>query len=147
MSDTIVGVFLEQAERRGSAPFLHRPTASGWEPISWAEIRQQALRVAARLVGVGVKPGETVVILSENRVEWILADLAIQAAGAVTVPIFATSTAETIGKIVANSEAKLGFAGSEKLAKMLPAGVRVLQFDSDLPRWLDEVAPAADTAE
>ena len=147
MSDTIVGVFLEQAERRGSAPFLHRPTASGWEPISWAEIRQQALRVAARLVGVGVKPGETVVILSENRVEWILADLAIQAAGAVTVPIFATSTAETIGKIVANSEAGLAFSGSDALSANLPQGVQVLGMDTDLAAWLASEAPADDQAE
>ena len=147
MSETVIGVFLEQAERRRSAPFLHRPTETGWEPISWADARERTLRIAARLAGTGVKPGESVLILSENRVEWILADLGIQAAGAVTVPIYATSTAETIAKIVSNSEAKLGFAGSEKLAKMLPAGVRVLQFDSDLPRWLDEVGPAADTAE
>src|SRR4029077_11376986 len=120
MSETVVGVFLEQAERRGSAPFLHRPTESGWEPVSWAEARERVLRIAAGLVGAGVQPGETVLILSENRVEWILADFGIQASGAVTVPIYATSTEETIGKIVDNSEARIGFAGSEELARMLP---------------------------
>ncbi|TMD54715.1 MAG: long-chain fatty acid--CoA ligase [Chloroflexi bacterium] len=147
LSETVVGAFLEQAALRGAAPFLHRPTQSGWEPISWAEARERALRIAAGLVGAGVKPGEAVLILSENRVEWILADLGIQAAGAVTVPIYATSTEETIGKIVANSEAKVGFAGSEQLAGMLPHGLRVLDFDSDLPGWLEEQPPAQDREE
>ena len=102
MAETVAGVFLEQAERRGSAPFLHRWNGSAWEVLSWSECRDSVLRIGAALVAEGVAPGDAVVLLSENRVEWILADLGIQAAAGVTVPVYATSTPETIAKIVAN---------------------------------------------
>jgi len=103
MAETVVGVFLEQADRRGSAPFLHRWNGSAWEALSWSECRMRMLRIGAALVEEGVEQGEAVLLLSENRVEWILADLGIQAAGGVTVPVYATSTSETIAKIAANA--------------------------------------------
>ena len=120
MAETVVGVFLEQAERRGSAPFLHHWNGSAWEALSWSECRTRVLRVGAALVAEGAGPGEAVVLLSENRVEWILADLGIQAAAGVTVPIYATSTPETIAKIVANCQAKLAIVGARKHAADLP---------------------------
>src|SRR3979490_2837705 len=116
MAETIIGVFLEQAERRGSAPFLHHWKGSAWEELSWSECRARVLRIGAALVSEGVGPGEAVILLSENRVEWILADLGIQAAAGVTVPVYATSTPETIAKIVANCQARLSIVGAAKPA-------------------------------
>jgi len=124
MSETVAGVFLEQAERRGSAPFLHRWNGSAWEALSWSECRDSVLRIGAALVAEGVAPGDAVVLLSENRVEWILADLGIQAAAGVTVPVYATSTPETIAKIVANCQARLAIVGATKLAGAPPSGVK-----------------------
>ena len=91
MAETAVGVFLEQAERRGSAPFLHYWNGSRWEALSWSECRARVLRIGAALVGEGLQPGEAVALLSENRFEWILADLGIQAAAGITVPVYATT--------------------------------------------------------
>ena len=167
MAETVVGVFLEQAERRGSAPFLHRWNGTAWEDLSWSECRTRVLRIGAALVAgrvgraqaapsmadrgelpppSGVEPGEAVILLSENRVEWILADLGIQAAAGVTVPIYATSTAETIAKIAANCRAKLAIAGSSKLAAGLPGSLKVVEMDGELARWMatdpPEKAPA-----
>jgi long-chain acyl-CoA synthetase len=147
LAETVIGVFLEQAQRRATAPFLHRWNGSAWEALSWEECLTRVLRIGGWLVDAGVEPGEAVVLLSENRVEWILADLGIQAAGAITVPIYATSTAETVAKIVANCEAKLAFVGGEQLAGMLPSGIRAVQLDSDLARWLAADATAGDRPE
>ena len=136
MAETVVGVFLKQAERRGSAPFLHRWNGSAWEALSWNECRTRVLRIGAALVAEGVKQGEAVLLLSENRVEWIVADLGIQAAGGVTVPVYATSTPETIAKIAANCQARLAIVGDPKLAANLPRGLMVVEMDGELARWL-----------
>jgi long-chain acyl-CoA synthetase len=136
MAETVVGVFLEQADRRGSAPFLHRWNGSAWEALSWNECRTRVLRIGAALVAEGVKQGEAVLLLSENRVEWILADLGIQAAGGVTVPVYATSTPETIAKIAANCQARLAIVGDPKLAANLPRGLKVVEMDGELARWM-----------
>src|SRR3982074_1860745 len=124
MAETVVGVFLEQAELRGDAAFLHRWNGSAWEALSWSECRTRVVRTGAALVAEGVERGEAVLLLSENRVEGILADLGIQAAGAVTVPVYATSTPETIAKIATNCKAGLAIVGDPKLAANLPSGLK-----------------------
>jgi long-chain acyl-CoA synthetase len=144
MAETVVGSFLEQAQRRDAAPFLHRWDGSAWKPLSWDDCRTRALRIGAGLVEAGVKAGEAVVILSDNRVEWILSDLGIQAAGGVTVPIYSTSTTETIAKIIGNCEAKVAIVGADKLAANLPDGVRLVAMDGELADWMAN-EPASDT--
>jgi long-chain acyl-CoA synthetase len=142
-AETVIGVFLEQAGRRGEEPMLHRWREGGWEALSWAECSRRVLRIAAALVGAGVGPGAAVIVIAENRVEWILADLAIQAAAGVTVPIYATSGGDTVAKIAANCEAKLAFAGSPELAALLPTGVRVVAMDGELQEWMAAEPEAA----
>jgi len=136
MAETVVGVFLEQAERRGSAPFLHHRNGTGWEALGWSECRTRVLRIGAALTGEGLEQGEAVLLLSENRFEWILADLGIQAAAGVTVPIYATSTRETMAKIAANCKARLAIVGSPKLAANLPDSLKVIDMDGELARWM-----------
>ena len=143
---TVVGVFLEQSARQGAVPFLHRWNGSGWEQLSWEECSRRVRRIGAALTGEGVKPGEAVILLAENRVEWILADLGIQAAAAVTVPIYPTSTPETMAKIVANCEAKLVIVGSPELARRLPEGLKVVQVEGDLAAWTEAERPVAEVA-
>jgi long-chain acyl-CoA synthetase len=136
MAETIVGVFLGQAARRGADPFLQHWNGSTWEPLSWNECGDRVLAIGDHLVLAGVERGDAVALLAENRVEWILSDLGIQAAGGVTVPIYATSTAETMAKIVANSKARLAIAGSEELGAKLPRDLKVVQMDGELAAWM-----------
>jgi len=147
VAETVVGVFLEQAERRGSAPFLHRWNGSAWEALSWSECRTRVLRIGAALIAEGVEPGEAVILFSKNRVEWILADLGIQGAGGVTVPVYATSTPETIAKIAANCKARIAIAGDPELAGNLPKGLKVVEMDGELARWMATDPPEAARAE
>jgi long-chain acyl-CoA synthetase len=79
--------------------------AGEWQPITCAEFAQQITAVARGLVASGVQPGDRVALLSRTRYEWTLVDYAILAAGAVTVPIYETSSAGQIEWILSDSGA------------------------------------------
>src|SRR5271168_2935559 len=68
--------------------------ALGWTPISSTEIYRSVVGVARTLESWGIRKGDRVAILSENRPEWTITDFAALALGAVTVPVYATQTAE-----------------------------------------------------
>lgn len=79
--------------------------------ITWGEAADQARRIAAFLVSQGVKHGDRVAILSKNCAHWIMSDIAIWMAGGVSVPIYPTSSAETIKQILQHSGSKAIFIG------------------------------------
>jgi long-chain acyl-CoA synthetase len=80
-------------------------TAAGWTDVTAAEFAQQVTAVAKGLIAAGVKHGERVALLSPTRYEWTLVDYAIWSIGAVTVPIYETSSASQIQWILTDSEA------------------------------------------
>lgn len=82
--------------RLGPLPAIRYKQDGIWHHFSWNDYRRQADDIAAGLIELGIKPGERVAILSENRWEWLVADHAILSAGAVDVPIHAPSTAAQI---------------------------------------------------
>lgn len=67
-----------------------------WSPISAADFRQQVRAVAKGLIADGIQPGDRIAIFSRTRSEWTIADYAIWYAGAITVPIYETSSAEQV---------------------------------------------------
>jgi long-chain acyl-CoA synthetase len=136
---TTVGLFLRQAARLGSRPMIRYHRAEGWQEISWDRMRTLALRVAAHLVAEGVLAGERVALMSENRFEWLYCDLGIQAAGAITVPIYPTSTAEVANRIAADTGVRLGFVSGPALAERLQVE-RLVRMDGELLRWVEEEA-------
>ena len=78
-----------EARRWGPRVALRHKRDGLYHDISWTEYRRQADRAAAALVDWGLEPGDRVGILAENRYEWLLADIAILAAGAIDVPMHA----------------------------------------------------------
>ncbi|CAN5577079.1 AMP-dependent synthetase/ligase [soil metagenome] len=97
-------------QRRSSGPrasaTAHRVKRLGlWQAITWADYGRQVRALAAKLAQLGVMPGQKVALLSENRPEWLVADLAVQTAGAVTVGVYATSSAEQLHYLLEHSEA------------------------------------------
>ncbi|GAB4206144.1 MAG: AMP-dependent synthetase/ligase [Sandaracinaceae bacterium] len=116
-------VFDSLPERRSRVRFMV-PTADGdWRAVTWGafanEIRELALFLSAR----GLKMGERAAIFAANRVEWMSAALAIQAAGGVMVPIYPSSTVEQTGYVVEHSDAKVVFVdGKALLARLLSTG-------------------------
>jgi long-chain acyl-CoA synthetase len=97
-------VVANAAEAPGTA-VLSRRTAEGWSDVTAAEFLAEVTAVAKGLVAAGVQAGDRVAILSKTRYEWTLLDYAIWFAGAVTVPVYETSSAEQIGWILEDSGA------------------------------------------
>ncbi len=97
-------VFRNAAEHSGTVCF-ERKVDGRWQPVTAAEFAEQVRQVAAGLVASGVQPGDRVALMSATRFEWTLIDYAIWTAGAVTVPIYETSSAEQIRWILSDSGA------------------------------------------
>jgi len=120
--DNLVQMFFTRAREKGDAPFLWAKTGGKWQSTSWAEAAQQVASLAAALRKQGLKPGDRVMLVSENRPEWCISDLAIMAAGGVTVPTYTTNTERDHQHIIDNSGASMTIVSNAKLARtLLPA--------------------------
>ncbi|MEO8141053.1 MAG: long-chain fatty acid--CoA ligase [Sphingomicrobium sp.] len=118
----LVTMFLTRAREKGEAPFLWSKSSGSWQSISWSEAARRVAALAAGLTKLGFKPGDRVMLVSENRPEWLLADLGIMAAGCVTVPTYTTNTTRDHQHILNNSEARGVIVSTQKLARtLLPA--------------------------
>ena len=121
----LVAMFLARASEKGDAPFLWHKTGGSWVSRSWTETAHQVASIAAALKAIGLEPGDRVMLVSENRPEWCIADLAIMAAGCITVPTYTTNTERDHTHIIENSGAKAVIVSTPKLAKtLLPAAIR-----------------------
>ena len=118
----LVTMFLTRAHEKGEAPFLRANDGAAWQSISWSETARRVAALAAGLKRIGMKPGDRVMLVSENRPEWLIADLGIMAAGCVTVPTYTTNTTRDHQHILNNSEARAVIVSTQKLAtSLLPA--------------------------
>ena len=121
----LVTMFFARAREKGDAPFLWAKREGAWVSMSWAEAARQVASLATALKAMGLAPGDRVVLVSENRPEWCIADLAIMAAGCVTVPTYTTNTVRDHQHILDNSEARAVIVSSDKLARtLMPAVLR-----------------------
>jgi len=121
--DNLVALFLTRAAEKGDAPFLSAKRNGEWQPISWAETARQVGALAASLRRIGLQPGDRVALVSENRPEWLIADLAIMAAGCITVPTYTTNTTRDHTHVLGNSGAAAVIVSNQKLAKALVPAV------------------------
>ena len=78
---------------------------------TWRQILGEVRRIAAHLVSLNLRPGSHIALLGKNSAHWIMADWAIWMAGHVTVPVYPTSSAETVRYILTHSDSKLLFVG------------------------------------
>ncbi|MCB0992293.1 MAG: AMP-binding protein, partial [Acidimicrobiales bacterium] len=125
-----------------------------WRTIDWGHYGQAVETAAAGLIGLGIEPGDRVGLLSANRPEWHIADLAILSAGAVTVPVYPTSSSSQAAYVLENSGCRVCFVDDhEQLSKVLlrlgdlPALERIVCFGAtagldraDLLLSLDQLA-------
>ncbi len=144
---TTVGVFARQAQKHADRTLLRHHQDGSWLDLTWSAMRNLVERVAARLIEEGVAAGDRVILMSENRVEWLYCDLAVQAAGAVTVPIYPSTLAKGAQQVADNSQAVLAIASDAELATRLKAGgqlKKVVTMDDDVRAWAeDEPRPQA----
>jgi long-chain acyl-CoA synthetase len=159
----LVTMFFRRAREEGDKPFLWRKQDGSWQSISWSEAARRVSALSAGLKSLGLQPGDRVMLVSENRPEWCIADLGIMGAGCVTVPTYTTNTERDHLHILENSGAAAVIVSTEKLAKtLLPAVLRcditrhVISIDALRPpqggdvsfhRWDDLLAIQATVAE
>ncbi|MDN3353195.1 long-chain fatty acid--CoA ligase [Actinomadura sp. DC4] len=135
LTETLFSRAAEEPDRT----VFRRKEGAGWRDVSAREFGDEVSRVAGGLVTAGVEPGDRVAIMSRTRYEWTVADYAIWTAGAVTVPIYETSSASQIEWIIGDSGAKAIFIESDEHEKAvasvrgeLPGLAHVWRMD-DLP--------------
>ena len=103
---SLPAMFFEQAARLGDKPFLWAKRDGRYRSISWAAAARDVRRLALGLRSLGIGQGERVGLVGENRPEWVIADLAIMSAGAITVPAYVTHTVDDHRHVLANSGAR-----------------------------------------
>ena len=121
--DNLVSLFLTRAQEKGDAPFLWAKREGEWRSISWNEAAQQVATLSDSLRRIGLQPGDRVALVSENRPEWLIADLGIMAAGCVTVPTYTTNTTRDHAHVLGNSGARAVIVSNQKLARNLVPAV------------------------
>ncbi len=121
----LVAMFFTRAKEKGDAPFLWAKSGGEWRSTSWAKAAEQVANLSSALQRIGLVAGDRVMLVAENRPEWLISDLAIMAAGCVTVPTYITNTERDHQHILDNSDARAVIVSTQKLAKtLLPAAIR-----------------------
>jgi long-chain acyl-CoA synthetase len=123
-AQNLVALFLKRADVLGDAPFLFAKADGEWHSLSWAEVSRQVCLLSQSLLQLGLQKGDRVLLVSENRPQWCIADLAIMAAGLITVPAYTTNTVNDHQHVIDNSGARAVIVSGAKLAKnLMPAVV------------------------
>lgn len=97
-------------------PMLHSWQGGGWVGLPWGAFVQQVAAVSAGLAAAGVQAGDRVLLVSENRPEFLIADVAIMCMGAVTVPTYVTNAVADHAHILADSGARAAIVSNPSLA-------------------------------
>lgn len=155
----LVAMFFEQAQTQSDRPFLWHKNQGEYRPLSWAETARQVMLLANGLRAFGIAPGDRVALIAENRPEWLIADLGIMAAGAITVPSYTTYTPDDHYHLLSDSGAKAVVVSTAALfGKVLPAVERnaatelIITIDPAIPhgegnsrvaRWTEVIAAGA----
>jgi long-chain acyl-CoA synthetase len=118
-AQSIPQMFFTRAAARGDQPAQRVKVNGAWRDTSWRELHSAVRHTAQGLLDLGAQPGDHIAILSDSRAEWVQCDLAIQATGAITIPIYPSLLAEQAAYILQNSEASLVFVDTPaQLAKI-----------------------------
>lgn len=108
-AQTICHFVASLPERKSHHPAVKTREKTGWHEYSWLEYYDKIETVACALLGLGVKPGDRVAIMSNTRFEWSQCDFGIMGIGAVTIPVYQTLTPDELEYILNNSQSRFLF--------------------------------------
>ena len=144
--NSIVSLFYNQSIKLADKPYLWKKLGDQYVSLSWKQISEQVEAIAQGLINLGVLKGDRIVILSENRPEWQVADLAIMAIGAISVPAYTTSTTNDYEHIINHSGARCIIISSHNLAlKAIPAVLKstkcqnIIKIDEDNNKYSEPI--------
>lgn len=112
--DTLPSHFVMAKDRNKDHVAFRFAENGHWKTMGWEEYFNTATKVAGALAALDIKPGDRVVIMSNTRYQWAIADQAILGLGCVTVPIYQSATPEDIAFILENSQAVAAFVEDDK---------------------------------
>jgi long-chain acyl-CoA synthetase len=124
-TENLADMVWSNADRFGADTLLLRLVGDRWSPVTAAAFAADVGAAAKGLIGTGIRPGDRVGLLAATRYEWTVCDYAIWAAGAVTVPVYHTSSADQIRWILSDSGARAVIVDTDEHA----ATVRALSVD------------------
>lgn len=121
--NSVLSIFDTQAHQFGDKPYLWRKVQGKYASLSWMEVHDKVCKLALALSSLGILSGDRVVIVSENRPEWQISDLAIMALGAITVPAYITNTSSDHEYIINHSGARALIVSNHTLTEKILPGV------------------------
>jgi long-chain acyl-CoA synthetase len=140
--------------QHNKADALNHKRAGSWVRIPAEAFIERVEHVALGLVELGIKPGDRVALLSENRPEWSIVDLAILSLGAVNVPIYTTQAVEQVRYILEDSGTRLLFVSGKKVFKHARPGVdglgqleRIIFFEDEAAEGIERAGTLAELEE
>ncbi|MFN8348061.1 MAG: AMP-binding protein [Spirosomataceae bacterium] len=155
--NTFLDYFYQWESLRADSIFLRQPFGEEFKDFTWREAGNQARRLAGFLRSLNLPPQSNIGLVSKNCAEWIIADLAIMMSGHISVPFYATLTADQINQVLTHSGCQVLFVGKLDDWKSMKAGVpkalKCVSFptynpDSEHIQWndiLSQYAPIADS--
>ena len=132
----ITDVLERQARERPDAALFAVPEGEGgWRDVTAAQARDRVAELARGLMAAGIGPGDRVGLMAATRLEWTLVDFAIWYAGAVTVPIYETSSASQVAWILEDSGVRAVVADTAERAKTVRDAVHREGLDALVGLW------------
>ena len=121
---SLPALFFRQAEALKTKTLLWAKRDGAFQPIAWSDVDSAVRSLSRGLRTLGLDPGDRVVLVAENRPEWLIADVAIMAAGGITVPAYTTNTTGDHLHILTDSGARGAIVSTRALAeRLLPAAI------------------------
>ena len=131
-TDTLPGFCLEAILRHNKPNTVSEKRGGDWAHVSSDEFARRVRHIALGLAGLGIQPGDRVGLISENRPEWSIADLAILSAGAVVVPLYTTQAPDQIRFILEDSGARALMISGGRVLKHAREGFEGIDRLTDL---------------
>jgi long-subunit acyl-CoA synthetase (AMP-forming) len=154
---TPLAMFYEWEKSRPNTTYMSQPLNGEWIHYTWAQAGQEIRKLASWLKAQGYEPGSKIAIVSKNCAHWIMADLAIQMAGMISVPIYPNVNAETVRYVLEHSESKMLFVGKldqpnwDVMRDGVPEGFHCMTFpgygQAGYPVWTEVLADVEPVAE
>jgi long-chain acyl-CoA synthetase len=136
--ETIPAVFWNAARQRDGRIFMRQKEFGLWRAWTWARTAEAVREIGYGLIALGLRPGDVASILSNTVVEWVLTDLAVLSAGAVSNGIYPTDAAAQIEYICADSRTKILFVEDDEqldkalaVRERLPLLEKIVVFDTE----------------
>ncbi|MEO0473988.1 MAG: AMP-binding protein [Bacteroidota bacterium] len=138
---TSLDYFYQWEQQKPDAVYLHQPLNGTWHTMTWRQVGDEARRIAAALLDMGLPRQSKVAMISKNCARWIVCDLAIKMAGMVSVPFYPNLTADQLAQLMEHSESKVLFVGklddTDAVYNGVAEGIRTISFPISIAEGME----------